>query len=137
MTFADIPRNPSPKTLRQFSVLCVIFFGGAAIWQYFVRHRPVAGLVLAILAVGPALAGLINPAIVRRIFVGYLFLVFPISWTVSNLLLAGVFYLLVAPMALLMRLFGRDLLRRRPVDRETLWEEKPAPAGPAAYLKQY
>jgi hypothetical protein len=62
----------------------------------------------------------------------------PIGWAVSHLLLAGVFYLLIAPLGLAIRLSGRDKLQMRPEpSAATYWTPRP-PAPPAdRYFRQF
>ena len=47
---------------------------------------------------------------------------FPIGWVVSHALMAAIYYLVITPMAVAMRLLGRDPLDRR-FDRDatTYW----------------
>ena len=72
------------------------------------------------------------PALRRPIFRGWLWLAFPIGWVISHLLLAGVFFLTVTPIALLMRWVGRDPLDRTlDPDAPSYWEAYD-PQGPAS-----
>src|SRR3954465_2296751 len=107
MTFADIPRNPSAQTLRQFAGAWLVFFSLLAFQQLRRGHHgfAVGFLVVAVLF---GTAGLIKPAIVRWIFVGWLVLAFPIGWVVSQVMLILMFYLVLTPVALALRLTGRD-----------------------------
>jgi hypothetical protein len=63
---------------------------------------------------------------------------FPIGWTVSHLLLAAVFYLLIAPLGLLLRTFGRDKLKLRE-DRSpaTYWTPRPPSKPLSRYFRQF
>ena len=65
-------------------------------------------------------------------------LAFPIGWVVSRLLLAILFYGVVTPMGLVLRLGGRDPLRlARPAARTTYWMAKPGPADLRSYFRQF
>jgi Saxitoxin biosynthesis operon protein SxtJ len=137
MTWADIPRNPAPRVLRQFAGLWLLFFLTAAAWQGYGHGRVVLGVLLAAaaLAVGPL--GLVRPRAVRGVYVGSMMVTFPISWVVSRVVLALLFFGLFTPLALFFRLRGRDTLglRRRP-DGETYWMEKRVASDPRGYFRQ-
>ena len=139
MRWADIPWRPAPKLLRQFATLWMVFFGGLAAWRAFVVHDTGrATLALAATAVVVGVIGLLMPAAVRPIFVGWMVLVFPIGWVVTRTLLLLMFALLVTPIAMVFRLRGRDPLYLRPRrDRESYWLAKPPPGDVAGYFRQY
>jgi Saxitoxin biosynthesis operon protein SxtJ len=138
MQWSDIPFDPPRKTLRQFAGLWLAFFGGMAVWQALVKGHVALGLSLAALALVVGLAGLTRPEWLRFIYVGWMVLAFPIGWTVSQVMLALMFYGLFAPIGLVFRLIGRDPLRRaRPSGRESYWDPKPAPTDLGRYFKQF
>ena len=103
--------------LRQFAGLWLVFFGGLAAVACLARadgqlgdRRWPSGVVVGV-------AGLVEPAVVRPIYTGWMIAAFPIGWTVSQLMLCVVFYLVFTPVGLVFRLMGatRCGLRRRDV----------------------
>jgi Saxitoxin biosynthesis operon protein SxtJ len=138
MQWSDIQFHPSLKTLRQFAGLCLVFFGGLAAWQGIVSGRGTLALALAALALMIGLLGLLWPRMIRPVYVGWMILAFPIGWTVSQAMLAVMFYGLFTPIGLLFRLIGRDPLHRaRRADLETYWSPKPSADDPRRYFKQF
>jgi hypothetical protein len=138
MQWSDIPRNPAPRTLRQFAGLWLVFFGLLAAWQGLVRGNPSGGIVWGAIALAVGPAGLVWPALVRPVFVGAMALTFPLGWLLSKVILALVYYGLFTPLAVLFRLTGRDVLaRRRDPAASTYWAPKPQPAGPHSYFRQF
>jgi hypothetical protein len=138
MQWSDIPFDPPRRTLRQFAGLSLVVFGGLAGWNYFAKGQVVSSAVLAVLAVAIGLPGLVRPRLVRPVYVGAMILAFPIGWVVSRLLLAILFYGIVTPMGLVLRLSGRDPLRlARPAARTTYWVAKPEPADLRSYFRQF
>src|SRR5690606_31690769 len=114
MALLEINKNPSDKELKQF----------ACIWfpAFFVVLGIVAGTKFGIwsivipvwLAVGlVSFAGAMNPRMMRPIFVGWMTAAYPIGWTVSHLVLAITYYLVMTPIGLLIRLSGRDPMQRK------------------------
>ena len=138
MRWSDIPFSPPPRMLRQFAGLWLVFFGGFAAWEGFARGRAGVAAVLGVLAIVVGVAGLIDPRLIRPIFVGWMVLAFPIGWTVSLLMLGLIYYGLFLPLGLFFRLTGRDALaiRHRP-DASTYWTPKPAPTDVRRYFRQY
>ena len=138
MRWSDIPFHPSRATLRQFAGLWLVFFGGLALWQGLVRGQTGLATLWAVLALTIGPLGLIRPGWIRPIYVGWMVLAFPIGWTVSQVMLALMFYGLFTPIGLLFRLLGRDALHRtRRPEVESYWTPKPAPAGPKSYFRQF
>ncbi len=135
MTWNDIPRDPSVKTLRQFAGLCLLFFGSLGVWHLSHGRTGLGVAVLLLATIG--LPGLVWPKCLRPVFVGWLMAVFPIGWLVSHVLLTVVYYGLFTPMAVVFRLRGRDALRLRPVSLESYWQPKAQPAGVTSYFRQF
>ena len=138
MRWSDIPFHPSRATLRQFAGLWLVFFGGLALWQGLVRGQTGLATLCAVLALTIGPLGLIRPGWIRPIYVGWMVLAFPIGWTISQVMLALMFFGLFAPIGLVFRLLGRDPLHRtRRPGVESYWTPKPAPAGPKSYFRQF
>ena len=128
----------SRKELLWFGPLFSLF-GGIIGW--FARWRfeaPVVAEWIWIVA-GVIILGYYHvPPLRRGIFIGWLALVFPIGWVVSHFLLALVFYLLVFPIGLMMRLCRYDGLKRR-LDPETksYWIKRQSSKDPQDYFRQF
>jgi hypothetical protein len=138
MRWSDIQFDPSRNTLRQFAGLWLACFGGMALWQALVRGQTGLASILAVLALTVGVLGLIWPAWMRPIYVGWMVLAFPIGWTISQLMLAAMFFGLFTPIGLVFRLLGRDPLHRtRRTQLDSYWIPKPAPADLKSYFKQF
>ena len=138
MRWSDIQFDPPRKTLRQFAGLWLVFFGGMALWQALVRGHAGLASILAVLALTIGPLGLARPEWIRLIYVGWMVLAFPIGWTVSQVMLAVMFFGLFTPIGLVFRLLGRDPLHRaRRPELESYWAPKPAPTDLRRYFKQF
>jgi len=138
MTWSDIPMRPTTRALRQFAAAWLVFFLVFGAHQYLARNHPRWGLCLMAMALGIGVLGLIKPAAVRWLFVGWMIVAFPVGWLVSLLMLLIMFYGLITPLALLFRLWGRDRLRRRPApEAPTFWLPKHTPQDVRSYFRQY
>src|SRR6476660_6758832 len=114
MALIEFKDNPSDRELRQFAALWLpLFCAGVAC---VVFYRSGSATVALTIAVGGLLIGLIGAkrvAFIRPVFLGSMLAAYPVGWVVSHALLAAIYYLVVAPMGLLLRLAGYDPLQRR------------------------
>jgi len=133
-----INRQPSAKDLFWFGLLLPLFvaiLGAILRWQW---GLPTAAWVVWI--VGGVLAALfaLVPPLRRPLYVGWMLAVFPIGWLVSHVVLGVVFYIVLTPIGLLMRLVGRDPLHRR-FDRQarSYWIERHKEIDSSRYFRQF
>jgi hypothetical protein len=129
---------PTPRVLRQFGGLWIVFFGAIAAWQCLYHERYILATVVAILAVTIGPLGIALPRLIRPVFVGWMLLVYPIGWTVSRVVLGILFYGLYTPVALVFRAIGRDELKLKPQpEAQTYWCPKPKATDKGQYLRQF
>lgn len=137
MALLAINKNPSKKELLVFGLGLPILFGIIG-W-----HRWTHGSVLAaqvIWAAGGALtlAFALIPAARTKIYVGWMYAVFPIAFVVSHVILAFVYFLILTPAAVVLRLAGKDPMNRT-LDRnaKTYWIPREATRPKASYFRQF
>jgi hypothetical protein len=113
MAFGTAKSGPSERELRWFGVLVFGVFaaiGGVVLWRL---ESLLAAQVLW--GIGGALALFyyaVRP-LRRLVYASWMGLVAPLSWAVSHLVMAVIYYGVITPTAVVMRLFGRDKLGRR------------------------
>jgi hypothetical protein len=138
MALLEINWAPSKRELRQFSLIWLVFFGlfGAFLIWRTGSLRP-AYWVWGI-AAPLGLIGVAFPAFMRPIFTLWMYLAFPIGWVFSHLIMMCVFYLVMTPIGLVMRLFGYDPLRLR-IDpaATTYWQPRDPNVPAARYFQQF
>ena len=129
--------NPSEKQLRQFAGIWFPAFCGLV--GYSIGHKTghwsevEIGWVLAgLFSVG----GLVLPALIRPIFVGLILLTFPIGWVVSHLLLGLIFYGVVTPIGLILRISGHDPLQLKKTSGNSVWKTSVGKTDATRYLRQ-
>lgn len=139
MALIEINRNPSRRELRQFAG---IWFPAmmAFIGWLFLRKADSLSIAIAVWTVGVvvSLVGWFVPTFMRWVFVGWMYAAFPIGWTVSHVLLAAIFYLVLTPISLVARVCGRDRLRLK-WDRSarSYWVPHAAVTDPKRYFRQF
>ena len=137
MRFSDIDRNPSRRTLQHFAMLSLLVLGAMGGARLIHTRSSAAGWSLVALALVLAALGACCPRALKPIFVGWLTITFPIGWLVSHLILALLYFGAITPLSILFRFRGRDALRLKQPTAESYWTERPQPADPGQYLKQF
>ena len=138
MQWSDISFDPARKTLRQFAGLCLVVFGAMALWEAFGRGHTRVASIFALLALTIGPLGLVRPEWIRWIYVGWMVLALPVGWTVSQMVLALLFYALFTPIGIIFKLLGRDPLHRaRQLEVASYWSPKETPADLQRYFKQF
>ncbi len=138
MAIIDLRLDPTPRELRWFGPLLALFVGvvgGIARWQF---DAPAVSVVLW--SGGGLLAAVYLSVPPSRLLIyrGWIYATYPIGWVVSHLVLAAVYYLVVTPIGLTMRLVGRDPLRRRfEREAETYWIARRRQTDTNGYFRQF
>ncbi|MHB8973539.1 MAG: SxtJ family membrane protein [Pirellulaceae bacterium] len=136
MPLIELNVNPTDRQLRQFAglvipllaVLCATVLwwrssgGTASVWILILLSA--AGLF--------ALGGSLRPALARPIYVGWMYAAYPIGWVIGHVVIGVVFFLVLTPIALVMRACGRDPLQRKfDATRASYWEKRSPQEGRA------
>ena len=143
----EINFHPSRKTLRQFGVIAFVGFGILAALAYYEKLVFSAGLgearlplAVAFLAIGSLalLFSLVAPKANRLLYVGLTLLAFPIGFVLSYVIMGTLFFLIIAPIAILFRLLGKDFMHRRYDPSAPSYWVKARPArDKESYFHQY
>jgi len=143
----ELDLDPDERTLRHFGFIALGGFALVAALAWFEKlvfafglgaARPwVAGGCLAV-GVLAALTSLVHPRANRPLFVGLSIAAFPIGFALSYLIMGTLFFVVITPIGLVLRLFGQDpMLRRFEPDAASYWADC-HPARPAErYFKQF
>jgi len=134
----DMPKRPTPKQLRWFGVIMFVFFSAVAGAVCFKLHA--RAVAFALVGVGAVFALLFYAVRALRVpmYLAWMRVFFPVGWLVSNAIVAVIYYLIVTPIGLIMRLVGRDPMRRR-FDRNagTYWVALRRNDALSQYFRQY
>ena len=138
MPLIDGNREPTPKDLRVFGLTIVVFLGvvgalvGSRTGQWTI---PIVVWSAALIQCALYYA---VPSVQAMVFRAWIKALFPIGWIISYTLLAAIYYLIVAPIGLFMRLLGRDPLQRA-LDHgaESYWEPRIGEEKRSRYFQQF
>ena len=127
----------SPKDLRKFGLtvgIILLLISCLLIWN----HKPTQIFFLSIGAI-LFLAGLLFPTILRPLNKAWMTLAILLGWVMTRVILFFLFYLVITPIGLIARIFGKHFLDLK-IDKSRIsyWEKrKNVPAAPADYERQF
>ena len=130
--------NPTRNQLRWFGLGLAFFF--TILGVMISRHSDFVLLPKILWTFGGFLVATyyLAPKTRRPIFDTWTTLTFPIGWLLTHLVLALIFYGLFTPLGLVMRLFGRDTMGRKPTpETTTFWLRRENPAEASRYFRQF
>lgn len=134
----DMSRKPTPQALRWFGLIVLVFFAVVATVVYF-RWRA-HGFAYAAIGIGALLSLLFYSVRPLRmpLYLAWMRIFFPLGWLVSHAIVAVIYYLVLTPIGLVLRLVGYDPMRRR-FDRRagSYWVELRRDADLSQYFRQY
>ncbi len=121
----DIKLNLTSKDLRKFGVVMAIAFGIIGLIPAWKDHWTISYVFWGISVILFLLPALIYPMSLRPIHKYWMKFAIAVGWFNSRLILSLMFYLVFTPVALFMKLIGRDPLERRYVkESDTYWVDR-------------
>ncbi len=143
----EINFRPDEKTLRQFGWIALGGFGLLALcaWNHWLVFRHLSEAARAAVTFGllglagvSALFSLAFPKANAPLFVGLSVVAFPIGFVLSYVIMATLFYVVIAPVGLVLRLFGKDPMDRRFLPNATsYWVDARPARAKTDYFKQF
>jgi hypothetical protein len=104
--------EPDPRQLRNFGLMVGGIFGAIGLWPVVFRGSAPRLWAVA-LAVALVLPAVIAPRILTHTYRAWMALGQGLSWVNTRIILGAVFYAVITPMGVVMRLGGYDPMRRR------------------------
>jgi hypothetical protein len=139
--------NPDAQTLRQFGFIALFAFGllALAAWtESFMfsfglgSARQIVSAILGGLAALCLIFSLVMPSGNRPIYVGLSVITYPIGFVMSYVVLGLLFFGIIGPMALVLRLVGKDpMARRYDPSAPSYWTRARRARSNQAYLRQF
>lgn len=124
------------KQLRSFGLLVGGIFGLIGLWPLVIRGESprIWALVLAVLLVG---LGLVFPTGLRRVHHVWMLAGHALGWINTRILLGIVYYALLTPIGAIMRLSGRDPMRRVFSPEADTYRVPRSPRSPRHLIRQF
>jgi hypothetical protein len=129
--------NTDKYSLKKFGVsMGVAFFVIALIVYARHKHSTAPWILLSGIFFASAI---IRPRILKPVYIFWMGLAFVLGWINTRLILSAIFYLVLTPIGLVIRLLGKDLLdRKMDFKAASYWKDKESGAfKPADYERQF
>jgi len=134
----QIDHNPSRRQLNVFGGIWLVFF---AVGGGIVLHRAgptAAATALCVLAVAVPAVGWCMPAFMRTVYLAMAYATLPIGLVVSHLILGLVYYAVLTPIGLVLRLCSYDPMKRRlDPEAESYWVPREQEEDIEGYFRQF
>ncbi len=138
MSIIEINRNPTRRELLIFGVLLGLFTGLLGSWTYFRWNSSAVAWGLWIGGGIITLLYLAVPSLRRVFYLMWVYVSFPIGWTVSHTILAILYYGILTPTGLIMRLFGFDFMSGSlRSGHDPYWEKYYPAANSKRYFRKF
>jgi hypothetical protein len=139
MSLIKLNTDATTNQLRVFSAAVLPLFGlivSAILYYRF--QQTIAPLAIITTCAVAGCIGLVKPSLIRPLYVGWMYAAYPIGWLIGHILLAVVFFVVLTPIGLIMRLLGRDPLQREfETNKPTYWEPLEQPTDIGRYFRQF
>jgi hypothetical protein len=138
MSLIRIDRNPPPRQLRIFGLIWLLVFGFLGYMAFRKSGLTLPVRALWTMAAAIPAVGFVFLPVLRWAYLGLSYATFPIGWVISHLTLALVYFGVITPIGIVMRLGGRDPMARR-FDRSatTYWHKRRPKENPERYFRQF
>ena len=138
MSLIRIDHDPSRRQLAVFGIAWLVFFAALGGIVFARGGSPLTAAAIWALAVVVPAVGWCLPGVMRIVYLAMAYAAFPIGIVISHLLLMAVYYLVLTPTGLLMRLFGYDPMQRDfDSQAETYWHPRPEHTKIERYFRQF
>jgi len=116
----------SKNNLRKFGItmaIAILVFAGLVFWlKHKIILRPALYCSLTFLSLA-----IILPVVLKPVYIVWMKFAHILGWINTRLIVFIIFYLIFAPMGIIMRLLGKDLLERKMgIKMPTYWHKKEA-----------
>ena len=138
MSLATINTDPRQKDLWVFGLLLPVFF---ALFGLVVGHRTGSPDAARAIWIGGGVVSAIYlavPPIRRTFFLGWSYVTYTLGWIVSHVILGAVYFAVVTPIGLLVRVFADDPMQRQwDPTAGSYWVAREPPTDVRRYFRQF
>ena len=131
--------DQSRESLLKFAVTIAGALAGLGILIFLFGRHPQRAFLLWVVGVLFLITGFVKPLLLKGIHTVWMAFAFALGWVMSRVILTILFFLVITPMGLLMRLFGKDPMNREITsDASTYWiKREKKPIDPSQYERQF
>ena len=116
--------QPKRKELRNFGLMFGVIFTGIGLYQLYNDTAETARMTLWVLGGLFFITGLAVPVVLKPIFTAWMKFAFVLGWVNTRIIITLIFFLVITPIGLIMRVVKGDILSER-LDKqaETYWHK--------------
>lgn len=132
--------NPDDEKLRDFGLIGALFVAGLAVWVAATSETDPSTAVtyLGCFSAALMLGAFYATPVIRPLYIALTAITIPIGWVISHTVLAVLFYGILTPIGLALRILRADpLCRAYDPTLKTYWVRRPPPAPASRYFRQY
>jgi len=135
--FQHVKWQPDARELRRFAIAMLVGFfvlGGLSAW----RAKGIGTGSIVLWSIGVTLA--VSAFVPKLGRIAYLAVYLPtsiIGYVVSNVMLTLMFFLVITPLGIVLKLMGKDLLQQRRQNRTTQWLPVKETRNEDSYYRQF
>jgi hypothetical protein len=119
--FQRVKWRPDGKELRRFAVAMLVGFSLLGLFTAW-RAKEIGNGSVILWGIGASLAiGAFVPKLGRVVYLGVYLPTSIMSYVLSSVVLALMFFLLITPLGIILRLMGKDLLQQRRPKQKAGW----------------
>lgn len=135
MPLVDLASTPSRSMRRWFGLSLAVLLAIVAFMASKFAEPLNAAILFAAIAVAFVYYSI--PATQLAIIRFWQYITFPLAWIVGHLLFGLIYFGVVLPVGIALRIRGYDPLRLKPVRRDSYWHDRSPPPPTERYFKQF
>ena len=118
------PSQPTRKQFRNFGLMFGVVLTGIGLYQLYNDTAETARYVLCMLGGVFFLTGLATPMVLKPIYTVWMKIAFALGWVNTRIIITLIFFLVVTPIGLIMRILKSDLLAEK-INKNTVtyWDD--------------
>ena len=135
--FQHVKWRPDKRELRRFAVAMLVGFSLLGLFAAW-RAKEIGNASILLWGIGVTLA--IAAFVPKLNRIAYLAVYLPTSimgYVVSNVILALMFFLVITPLGIILRLMGKDLLQQRRPKQKEMWTPVKTVKTEDSYYRQF
>jgi len=116
--------QPKRKELRNFGLMFGVIFTGIGLYQLYINTAETARMTLWVLGGLFYITGLAVPVVLKPIYMAWMKFAFVLGWVNTRIIITLIFFLVITPIGLVMRLVKGDFLAEKwDKNAETYWHK--------------
>ncbi len=130
--------NLDKKQIRTFGLGLAVILSLFALLNFYKGHLTTAS-VLSVLGVISVTLALLCPTLLKPVYIVFMKIAHVLGWVNTRILLGIIFYIIMTPIGVIMKVFGKDLLDRKiEPARKSYWIiNEEGTVDKSRYEKQY